>query len=147
MSDPEVTAASSIPGDVNGGWTLTSRFASADPAAQRLATVGYRVRLKQEGVRISGTGYRAMENGHVIPLRQRRPIALEGRLDGRRIELLFTELGADRTTGGMWVLRLGDTGSLRGTFWNDDGAQSKGSAYAVRLMPAKQPTRNAPRAR
>jgi hypothetical protein len=92
-------------------------------------------------VRISGTGYRAMENGHIIPLRQRTPITLEGRVDGRRIELLFTELGPGGTNGGTWVLRQTDTGSLRGTFWNDEGGQSRGSAHAVRVAPASPPTR------
>ena len=119
-------------GDLNGGWTFTGRFGSSDQA--KIATVGYRVRVKQEGVRVSGRGYRAIVNGHIIPLRQRTPITLEGRLDGRRLELLVTELRADGTKGSTWVMRISDNGSLRGTFWNDDGAQSRGSASAIRLV-------------
>ncbi len=125
-------AVSSDPGNLNGGWTLTSRVPSNSSDASRLATIGYRVRLRQEGLRVSGTGYRAMENGRIIPLRQRRPITLEGRLDGRRLELLVAELGARGTSGGTWVMRVDDGASLRGTFWND-ATQAKGSALATRV--------------
>jgi hypothetical protein len=127
-------AVSSDPGNLNGGWTLTSRVPSNSHDAPRLATIGYRFRLKQEGVRVSGTGYRAMENGRIIPLRQRSPITLEGKLDGRRLELLFAELGARGTSGGALVLRVADDASLRGTFWND-ATQSKGNALATRVAP------------
>ncbi len=127
-------AVSSDPGNLNGGWTLTSRVPSNSHDAPRLATIGYRFRLKQEGVRVSGTGYRAMENGRIIPLRQRSPITLEGKLDGRRLELLFAERGARGTSGGAVVMRVADDASLRGTFWND-ATQSKGSALATRVAP------------
>jgi hypothetical protein len=133
-ANANAAAVSSDPGNLNGGWTLTSRVPSTSHDAPRLATIGYRVRLRQEGARVSGTGYRAMENGRIIPLRQRTPIRLEGRLDGQRLELLVAELGARGTSGGTWVIRVDDSASLRGTFWND-ATQSKGSALATRVAP------------
>ena len=129
-----VAAVSRDAGVLDGGWTVTNRVPSNNQDPPSLTTIGYRVRLKQQGVRVSGTGYRAMENGHIIPLRQRTPITVEGRLDGRRLELLFTELGAGGTRGGTWVMRVADNASLRGTFWSD-ATQSKGSALATRLAP------------
>jgi transcriptional regulator with XRE-family HTH domain len=127
-----VVAVSRDAGVLDGGWTLTNRVPSNNQDPPSVTTIGYRVRLKQQGVRISGTGYRAMENGHIIPLRQRTPITVEGKLDGQRLELLFTERGAGGTTGGTWVMRVADNASLRGTFWSD-ATQSKGSALATRV--------------
>ena len=133
-TNANAAAVSSDPANLNGGWTLTSRVPSNSHDTPRLATIGYRVRLRQEGVRVSGTGYRAIENGRIIPLRQRRPITLEGRFDGRRLELLFAELGVRGTSGGTWVMRVDDGASLRGTFWND-ATQSQGSGLATRVAP------------
>jgi hypothetical protein len=119
--------------DLNGGWTLTSRMQARDETRTQV-TVGYRVRLQQRGVNVSGTGYRAMENGRIIPLRQRTPIVVEGKLDGQRLELLFTERSATGTNGGTVVMRVADESSMRGTLWSDAaGQQSRGSAFARRI--------------
>lgn len=119
--------------DLNGGWTLTSRMETHDENRTQV-TVGYRVRLRQRGVNVSGSGYRAMENGRIIALRQRTPIVVEGKLDGSRLELLFTERSATGTNGGTVVMRVADEASMRGTFWNDAGGQqSRGSAFARRI--------------
>lgn len=119
--------------DLNGGWTLTSRMETHDENRTQV-TVGYRVRLRQRGVNVSGSGYRAMENGRIIALRQRTPIVVEGKLDGHRLELLFTERSATGTNGGTVVMRVADEASMRGTFWNDAGGQqSRSSAFARRI--------------
>ncbi len=130
---PESTTPENRGTDLNGGWTLTSRVEGHDENRTQV-TVGYRVRLQQRGVNVSGSGYRAMENGRIIPLRQRTPIVVEGKLDGHRLELLFTELSATGTNGGTVVMRVADEASMRGTFWNDAGGQqSRGSAFARRI--------------
>ena len=131
-TDEGEDADDNTPTDLNGGWTFTSRVESNDSARTQV-TVGYRLRLKQRGVNVSGTGYRATENGRIIPLRQRTPIAVEGTLDGRRLELLFTERVGGATSAGTLVMRVASQASMRGTFWTDSGAQNRGSAYARRV--------------
>lgn len=128
----EAEEGDDAPTDVNGGWTFTSRVES-NSSARTQVTVGYRIRLKQRGVSVSGTGYRATENGRIIPLRQRTPVAVEGTLDGRRLELLFTERGGTATSAGTLVMRVASQASMRGTFWTDSGGQNRGSAYARRV--------------
>jgi hypothetical protein len=128
---PEASTGQKL-NNLSGGWTLTNRVEAGQDTRMQVS-VGYRVRLQQRGVNVSGTGYRAMENGRIIPLRQRTPIAVEGRLDGRRLELLFTEHGAGATSGGTLVMRVTDDASMRGTFWSDASMQSRGSASAKRI--------------
>ena len=128
---PEASTGQKL-NNLSGGWTLTNRVEAGQDTRMQVS-VGYRVRLQQRGLNVSGTGYRAMENGRIIPLRQRTPIAVEGRLDGRRLELLFTEHGAGATSGGTLVMRVTDDASMRGTFWSDASMQSRGSAYAKRI--------------
>jgi hypothetical protein len=71
------------------------------------------------------------ENGHALPLPRRTPVAVAGTLDGRRLELTFTERGAQRSSGGSLSLEVSDDGTLRGTF-ESDAANARGTSVAQR---------------
>jgi hypothetical protein len=73
-----------------------------------------------------------MEDGKPLPARSRTPIAVEGTLTGRRLELSFTERGALRTTAGTFVMNVADDGTLRGSFMSD-AAQAQGTSMARRI--------------
>ena len=118
--------------DLSGGWTFTSRVEANDNAKTQVS-VGYRIRLQQRGLNISGTGYRAMENGRIVPLRQRTPVAVEGKLDGHRLELLFSERGDGVTSSGTLVMRVANRASMQGTLWIDASTNHRGSIYAKRV--------------
>ena len=94
-------------------------------------TLGFRLTLKQRGTHIVGEGYKFSENGKLLQSRRRTPIALEGRIEGERLVLNFTERGAARTSAGRCVLELADDGSFRGRF-TSNAAGSSGTSIAIR---------------
>ena len=120
--------------DVSGPWHLTNRVESAEYSRFRNMTLGFRLTLEQRGTHIVGEGYKSSENGKLLRSRRRTPIALEGRLEGERLVLNFTERGAARTSAGRFVLHVADDGSLRGRF-TSDAARSFGSSIAIRQPP------------
>jgi hypothetical protein len=123
-------AAADAP-DVNGRWFLTNRVEAADYSRFRNMTLGFRLTLKQRGTHIVGEGYKFSENGKLLQSRRRTPIALEGRIEGERLVLNFTERGAARTSAGRCVLELADDGSFRGRF-TSNAAGSSGTSIAIR---------------
>ncbi len=80
---------------------------------------------------MSGMGQKWMENGRPLPPGRRTPITIEGTRDGRRLELHFTENGAQRTSSGTFVMQLDSDGTLQGRFMSD-AANSQGSSLARR---------------
>ena len=97
-------------------------------------TLGFQLTLERRGTHIVGEGYKSSENGKRLRSRRRTPIALEGRLEGERLVLNFTERGAARSSAGRLVLHVADDGSLRGRF-TSDAARSSGSSIALRQPP------------
>jgi len=71
------------------------------------------------------------ENRESLPAGRRTPIAVEGTLDGRRLQLKFTERGAQRSGTGSLTLELTDEGTLRGTC-TSDAASARGTSVAQR---------------
>ena len=120
--------------DVSGPWHLTNRVESTDYSQFSEMTLGFELILEQQGTRIAGHGYKSSENGTPLQSSRRTPIALEGRLQGERLVLTFTERGRARTSAGRVVLHVADDGSLRGRF-SSDAARSSGSSIAIRQPP------------
>ena len=120
--------------DVSGSWQMTNSVESAQYSRFRNMTLNFQLTLEQRGTRIVGEGYKSSENGKLLRSRHRTPIALEGRLEGERLVLTFTERGAARTSAGRFVLHVADDGSLCGRF-TSDAARSSGSSIAIRQPP------------
>ena len=104
---------------------------SATFAAYKNLMLGFRLELEQRGDQVVGEGYKISENGAPLPARRRTPITVEGTLEGNRLALDFTEVGARRTSAGRFVLYLAEDASYRGRF-TSDAAQSSGVTVAVR---------------
>jgi hypothetical protein len=64
--------------DLSGWWSLSNRVEFTSYQAFDNLRLGYRLLLKQQGNRISGTGQKWMENGRMLPASRRTPITLEG---------------------------------------------------------------------
>ena len=144
-SDAAASASEGIPGaqpdkaDVDtapiaGDWNLTTHVTSAARKEFEGLTLGYRIRLTQQGARVTGRGQKVSENGKALSAKQRTPLAVEGERHGERLMLKFTESGARRSSEGTLFLRLED-GRLSGTF-TSDAAGSKGDVRAERDAPA-----------
>lgn len=132
-AEPERTSDESE-GNLNGDWHFTTHVRSATPQEFEGLALVYRLRLKQDGERVTGKGQKISENGKALSTRQRTPIAVEGEREGNRLMLKFTERGARRASGGTFFLRLDEEG-LRGTFASD-AAGSKGEVSAERVGTA-----------
>jgi hypothetical protein len=118
-------------GDLSGAWHVTNRVEAADYSGYKNMTLGFQLTLRQRGAHVVGEGYKLSENGKPLQARRRTPIAVEGRVDGERLVLNFTERGAARTSAGRFVLHKAGDGSLRGRF-TSDAARSSGSSIAIR---------------
>ena len=116
---------------VSGAWNLTSKVESATFTAYRNLMLGFRLDLEQRGNQVVGAGRKVSENGAALPARRRTPIKVEGTLEGNRLALDFTEVGARRRSAGRFLLYLAEDGSFRGRF-RSDAAQSSGVTVAVR---------------
>jgi serine/threonine-protein kinase len=119
--------------DVGGRWELTNEVESTNHPAFEGLKVGYRLRLRQDGARITGTGEKVSENGVLILPSQRTPITVTGTVEGSQVVLRFTEQGAERPSGGVFRWRLSPDGSsLEGRF-SSDAAASQGTSVASRV--------------
>ena len=116
---------------VTGTWNLTTQVTSASNPQFEGLRLGFRLRLTQDGNRVTGHGEKWSENGRAIDAAARTPIDLEGTIDADRIDLTFTEYGARRDSGGRLVMERTTGSEFRGTF-TSDAARSRGSALARR---------------
>ena len=129
--EAEEPAAVPVDSDVSGQWELTNRVVSTDYEGFRGLNLGYRITLRQNGSRITGSGVKVSENG--TPAGNRTPITVSGRIEGSSVVLTFSEQGATRTSGGTFRWRLSPDGSsLRGSFWSDV-ANANGPSSARRV--------------
>lgn len=128
----EERASSSDP-DLSGWWEMTNTIQSTNYPDYKGLRLGYRVQLEQDGGRIVGRGQKWSENGRTLPASARTPLSVTGTVDGRNINLEFTERGAKRTTNGSfsWTLSA-DRTALRGTF-RSTAADTSGSSLARRM--------------
>ncbi len=137
-------ASDDEPKDLSGSWTLTNRIESTSHEPYNNLNLGFRLQLEQRGNRVTGTGQKWMENGKALPAAARTPIVLEGTRDGRRLELKFTETGAERVSTGTFVLEIAGDGTLHGSF-SSDVANTQGSSLARRiLLPRSKSNRMSP---
>ena len=128
----EGPAAVPISNDVSGQWELTNRVVSTDYEGFRGLNLGYRITLRQNGSRITGSGQKVTENG--TPVGNRTPITVSGRIEGSAVVLTFTEQGATRESAGTFRWQLSPDGSsLRGSFWSD-AANTNGPSSARRVQ-------------
>jgi hypothetical protein len=91
--------------------------------------------LVQDGDRIWGRGYKFAEDGVLILPSQRTPIEAEGRIDGRQVTLIVSEMGRDGAVRSTIRGTLGPNGILQGRYETDSG-DSRGSSVARRLPSA-----------
>ncbi len=124
-------AARAASRDLTGAWNATTRVDSTAVTRYKGLRLGYRLQLQQNGNRVTGTGFKATENGRSLPPRGRTPIALEGTTDGREVLLTFTEKGLRRTSKGRFALTMANDGTLSGSF-DSDAARSRGTIEARR---------------
>lgn len=118
--------------DVSGQWDLSNRVVSTDYEGFRGLNLGYRLTLRQDGSRITGSGVKVTENG--TPVGNRTPITVSGRIEGSAVVLTFTEQGATRTSAGTFRWQLSPDGSsLRGSFWSE-AANTNGPSSARRVQ-------------
>ena len=116
---------------MSGEWSLSNRVVSTDYEGFRGLNLGYRLTLRQDGSRITGSGVKVSENGSPS---NRTPITVSGRIVGSNVVLTFTEQGATRTSGGTFRWRLSSDGSsLSGSFWSD-AANTNGPSSARRVQ-------------
>jgi hypothetical protein len=119
--------------DLSGWWELSNTIASTNYPAYRGLRLGYRVQFEQDGDRLIGRGQKWSEDGRPVSAGARSPIAVSGRVEGRRVILQFTERGARRATTGSFSWILGDHGdALRGSF-SSTAADASGPSSARRL--------------
>jgi hypothetical protein len=128
-AEEEAVAAS----DLSGWWEMTNRIEETNYSQYKGLRLGYRVQLEQEGNRITGRGQKWTEEGRTIPASGRTPITVNGKIEGRKVILSFTEHGAKRATNGgfTWTLAA-DRSELRGSFWST-AAKTRGRSTAVRM--------------
>ena len=117
---------------LTGEWTFTNHIESSRMPAFQGMTLGFRLRLVQDGTEVSGAGVKLAENGRRLPRRQQTPITVQGELEGNRLELTFSERGRRRTSSGAFVMHLVDVRSMSGKF-SSDVAGSRGTSRAVRI--------------
>lgn len=118
-------------GSVSGQWDLSNRVVSTDYEGFRGLNLGYRLTLRQNGSRITGSGVKVSENG--TPATSRTPITVSGRIEGSSVVLTFTEQGTTRASAGTFRWQLSPDGSsLRGSFWSD-AANTNGPSSARRV--------------
>jgi len=133
VAEDEAEGPAAVPadGDVSGQWDLSNRVVSTDYEGFRGLNLGYRLTLRQNGSRITGSGLKVSENG--TPVGSRTPITVSGRIEGSTVVLTFTEQGATRTSAGTFRWKLSPDGSsLRGSFWSD-AANTNGPSSARRV--------------
>ena len=119
--------------NLNGSWEIRNVVNSTSVPGYRGLHLTYRIRLRQEGGRISGDGEKWAENDRRIPAAQRTPIHVSGEVVGREVRVRFTERGSHRISAGSFRWHLApDGGSFSGTFASN-AADSRGSSAAVRL--------------
>ena len=78
--------------------------------------LGYRVTLRQDRNRITGTGWKVSEDERTIRAAARTPITFDGTVNNDRLELTFTERGRLRVTVGKLVLARHSDDAMRGRF-------------------------------
>jgi hypothetical protein len=120
------------PQNLSGSWTLTNRVRSASRGDFENLELGFQLKLQQQGDYVFGTGYKVSENGRPLAGEGRTPIFVEGTLNGRRLELTFTERGRRRTSGGTLLLDVAEDGTLRGAFASD-AANARGASVARKV--------------
>ena len=118
--------------NLTGEWRFTNEVQASRVRAFKGMTLGFRMRLVQDGRNITGSGVKVAENGRHLPTREQTAIVLHGDIEGDRVELTFTERGRRRTSKGTLVMDLLSERSMSGQFVSD-AAASHGRSRAVRV--------------
>jgi cytoskeletal protein RodZ len=128
----EARRASTASVPVSGDWWLSTQVESSSAERFSGLRLGYKIELRQNGNRVSGTGKKVTENGARIPAAAQTPISVEGTILDDRLNLNFVERGARRESVGQFDLQIDAGGVLRGRF-TSDAARSNGTVEARRL--------------
>jgi cytoskeletal protein RodZ len=117
-----------------GHWTLNTRVETSSYRNFEGLELGYRLELIQDGNRISGQGVKTVENGQSLAGAAQTPIHVQGKIDGNRMTLTFSEQGTRRESDGKMILDLHEDGVLRGRF-------SSTAARSTGIVEARRPER------
>lgn len=115
----------STEGLLSGDWVMNTRVESSRLERYEGLRLGYRVTLRQQGNRISGSGWKVSEDEQTIGTAGQTPITFDGTLNDDRLELTFTERGRRRVTVGKLVLARHSDNAMQGRF-SSSAAQSIG---------------------
>ena len=110
---------------LSGDWMMNTRVESSRLERYEGLRLGYRVTLRQQGNRVSGSGWKVSEDEQKIGTAARTPITFDGTLNDDRLELTFTERGRRRVTVGKLVLARHSDNAMQGRF-SSSAAQSLG---------------------
>jgi hypothetical protein len=110
---------------LSGDWVMNTRVESSQLQRYEGLRLGYVLSLRQDGDRISGTGWKVREDDRTIRAASRTPINFDGVMTGDRVELTFTEGGRRRTSAGKLILARDSDDVFRGRF-SSTAAQSVG---------------------
>lgn len=116
---PAATERATTSGDsplLSGDWVMNTRVESSRLKRYEGLRLGYRVRLRQNGERVSGIGWKVSEDERPVGTSGQTPIRFDGVMKGDRLELTFKEEGRLRTSGGTLELARDSDDVLRGRF-------------------------------
>jgi hypothetical protein len=103
--------------NIAGEWMITNTVLETNYKPYRHLRLGFRLVVQQDGKTFTGVGEKQQENGHRVPRAARRPIRVQGTIEGRsHIAATFWEAGRSRPIRGTFRLTIQDRDSLTGTF-------------------------------
>ena len=95
-------------------------------------TLGYEVKLEQDGDRVTGVGRKVTENGAGIGPRAQTPLTVSGTIAGDRLTLTFVERGTQRETQGKFVLLVDNAANTAGPL-----LEQRGTIVRPRRSPSR----------
>jgi hypothetical protein len=114
-AEPEKPAAKVQ--DLTGEWQVINTVQKTAYQSFDNMTVGFRLKINQQGQEFTGSGEKFSENGQKLPAANRTPIHVTGRIDGDKAVATFVEEGSTRRTNGRFVWKVQNGGDqLAGTF-------------------------------
>lgn len=118
--------------NLSGAWLVTNTIQESSRGGFRGLRIRFRVELRQDGSRLTGTGRKFTVDDRPVAPGERTPIELEGEIRDDEVVLRFVEHGRWRTTRGAFRWRLSSDGErLVGSF-DSTAAASSGVSSARR---------------
>jgi hypothetical protein len=117
---------------IQGQWKITCHINSSSYRPYIGKSSGFKIYFIQEQDKVKGKGEMCWVDDKEIPYSQHVPIIVEGKVDGKKIILNYTQKGEKRTTVGEIDLSANSVNVFEGTF-SGTAADTKGTAIAERM--------------